>query len=790
MTRLLRLLSAAVVLSAVACGDDAPDDKVTITLFQAAPDSIEVGQSTKLLFAVTPADAKVSITDVGDVSGKVQAAVTPAATTVYHLTATKGKNSATSDVTVTVGPQTPTAIKIEPASATPTAGDSLSVTLTAIVATGTTAPGYRGTVHLTSTDPQAVLPPDVVFAAADAGVKTVKVTLKTAGLAGITGNDVATPTRRGTANVTVQPAAASVFQLTALPATASAGQSLVLTITARDAFNNVATTYGGQAAFSSGDPTDILPATGAFTSGVRTVSVAFRKAGTHHATVSATAGTIAPVDTTNVDVGAASPFRIAVQATNATATAGTPEDFSATVLDFFDNVCVTYAGTVHFAATDPQADVPADFQFGAGDNGTHAFTTTLKTAGAETLALSDTVTAGLSGANSWNVAPAAAAACAQNQAPAATAAGSVVGVAVVLRDPFGNVATGYAGTIKLTASDARAVLPPDVTYVPATDAGSHAFSASLVTAGPQTLTATDTANGAIHCDAVITVTPGTARFVLAMPPNANAGFPVNVGITVTDAFNNAVPNYAGTVTFASSDTGAGAVTPAPVVFTGSEGGVGSASATFVTIGAQSISATDGGAPAATGSASSTIHGLVYTAPSSGRVRLVANAAQSNSRVVQLDLVANERLEVSTFFGGGPGSFAAGMNLPLDDTRAGPDASLFATGDALIVPQAAPNPPIPPVGAARIGSDHVLYTVVSRKRVAGQAVFTQETEVLPGKVFYSVRLRLTQNGTVGPVFDGAQLAPQLAPQYRASIRDQYGDDFVGVTDFGVGRLEIR
>jgi len=199
----------------------------------------------------------------------------------------------------------------------------------------------------------------------------------------------------------------------------------------------------------------------------------------------------------------------------------------------------------------------------------------------------------------------------------------------------------------------------------------------------------------------------------------------------------------------------------------------------VTVGAQTLSATTTGSPAATASATAQVHGLVYTAPSSGRVRLVANTAASTSQVVQLDLVANERLEISTFFGGGPGSFAAGMNLPLDTTRVGADTTLFIPGSALTAGTGTR------AAVGRLGADHVLYTAVSRKRVAG-SVFAQENEVLAGQVFYSVRLKLTQTGTVGPVFDGAQ----LVATYRAAVRDQFGDDFVSQADFGVGKLEIR
>jgi len=393
----------------------------------------------------------------------------------------------------------------------------------------------------------------------------------------------------------------------------------------------------------------------------------------------------------------------------------------------------------------------------------------------------DTTGVAAPAAATFNVKHGVATSCAITQASSTSVAGGAMGILVAVRDAKGNLAADYAGTIRLTSSDGRAILPSDTTFVPAADAGSHAFSTTLLTTGAQTLTATDVANAALHCDAAINVIPAAARLVLSLPGNANAGYPVTVGVTVKDLFDNAITNYAGTVSFTNSDTGAGALTPAPLTFTGNEGGVGSTSATFVSLGLQTLGASDAGTPVAFGSATSTVHGLVYTAPTAGRVRLVANAAQSNTQVVQLDLVATERLEISSFFGGGPGSFAAGMNLPLDTTRIGADATLFTPGNAL------PAGSGTRAAAGRIGAtDHVLYTAVSRKRVATSAVFAQVTEVQSGQVFYSVRLKLQQTATAGPVFDGAQ----PSPLFRASVRDQYGNDFLTQSEVGVGRLEVR
>src|SRR5205807_403080 len=63
------------------------------------------------------------------------------------------------------------------APASSSAGTRFSITITALDAFNQVITGYTGTVHFTSTDPQAVLPGDYTFTAADAGVHTFSVTL-------------------------------------------------------------------------------------------------------------------------------------------------------------------------------------------------------------------------------------------------------------------------------------------------------------------------------------------------------------------------------------------------------------------------------------------------------------------------------------------------------------------------------------------------------------------------------------------------------------------------------------
>src|SRR5262249_17388551 len=181
MKRLMVVFGAASLLAVASCGDDTQAVTVKISLFEAAPDAVEQGQSSKLLFVVEPAGANLNLSGGGDVTGKTSVMVTPDATTTYHLTAAMGNVMDQKDATITVGPKQAAGLKVEPATDAPIAGQDMSVVVTAITASGATAPGFRGTVHLTSTDAGAILPADFAFAAQDAGVKTVSVTLKAAG---------------------------------------------------------------------------------------------------------------------------------------------------------------------------------------------------------------------------------------------------------------------------------------------------------------------------------------------------------------------------------------------------------------------------------------------------------------------------------------------------------------------------------------------------------------------------------------------------------------------------------
>src|SRR5262249_52952706 len=94
--------------------------------------------------------------------------------------------------------------------------------------------------------------------------------------------------------------------------------------------------------------------------------------------------------------------------------------------------------------------------------------------------------------------------------PSPVTAGAPQSFTVTVVDGYGHAITGYAGTVHFTSSDPQADLPDDYTFA-ASDQGVHTFTATLKTAGRQSLTATDTENSAItSTQEGLVVTPAPA----------------------------------------------------------------------------------------------------------------------------------------------------------------------------------------------------------------------------------------------------------------------------------------
>jgi hypothetical protein len=74
--------------------------------------------------------------------------------------------------------------------------------------------------------------------------------------------------------------------------------------------------------------------------------------------------------------------------------------------------------------------------------------------------------------------------------PRTWVAGQTESVTVLLKDAFGNVASGYTGTVHFASSDRQAILPDPYTFTTA-DAGRHTFPVIFNTLRPQRLVVAD-----------------------------------------------------------------------------------------------------------------------------------------------------------------------------------------------------------------------------------------------------------------------------------------------------------
>src|SRR5207253_64650 len=283
------------------------------------------------------------------------------------------------------------------------------------------------------------------------------------------------------------------------PTAPTAGTSFSFTVTAQDRYTNTATGYGGTVHFSSSDVSAavVLPADSTLTSGQGSFSATLIKAGAQTLTASdAASGFTATV---NLTVNAAPASKLVLTTATAGPTAGNSFSITVTAQDRFGNTDTGYPGTVHFSSTDPSPGVvlPGNSTL---VNGTRAFSATLDQAGTQRITGTDTANGTITGSLTIQVTPAAAASLSLT-VPSSAVANKPFTATVTLTDRFGNIATGYRGTVAFSTSDLVAAqlgdMPANYSFT-AADAGTHSFSVTLVTPPSQTITVTDTTNGALN----------------------------------------------------------------------------------------------------------------------------------------------------------------------------------------------------------------------------------------------------------------------------------------------------
>jgi len=281
-----------------------------------------------------------------------------------------------------------------------------------------------------------------------------------------------------------------------VPATATAGQPFSVSVMAENAQGNPDTFYSGTVHFSSSDTAAgvSLPADSTLTSGQGTFAATLIKAGPQTLTVSDAANNFST--TVSLTVRAA-PANKLVLAGASTTPAGSSFTVTVGAQDPYGNTDTAYAGTMHFTSSDRAAGaLPPDSTL---TNGQGSFAATLDTAGSQTVTATDTATASITGSMTIQVTPLAAASIAL-AVPSSAVTNQPFNVTVTLRDRFGNMATGYTGTVHFLSSDEIAnhlgKMPADYTFT-AGDAGTHTFSVTLISPPSQTIRVADIANGTL-----------------------------------------------------------------------------------------------------------------------------------------------------------------------------------------------------------------------------------------------------------------------------------------------------
>jgi len=537
-------------------------------------------------------------------------------------------SSSSKAATVTVGPIHH--LVLGATSLTPIAGAADNLTITAQDAKGGTVTTYTGSHSITFSGAPAG-PNGTVPTVADssgsatafgtptaltftAGVATVSSTtngvmkLYKSGATSIGASDGAISTATPLA-VTVASATAVKFVPTAASATPTAGEANNLTITAIDAYGNLATTYAGSksltfsgaatigtnkptVANSSGVATAFGTATAiTFSAGIATVSSSKNGAMTLYKaespSISVTDGTVTTATPLAVTVAPAVAAKFALTATTTTPTAGAADNLTVTAQDAYGNTATSYTGshslTFSGPAASPSGKVPTVSSSAGADIPIGSATAINFSAGAATVSGNANGAMKLykSGAVSLKVndgalteatltvtvAPATAANLALTAVATTLVASESDNLTITAFDTYGNTATAYAGSKSLTFSGAAAIGANKPTVANSSEAAIAFGTATTIsfTAGIAT-TVTSTKNGVMKIYAAgkasvnvsdgtissaapleVTVSPLTAikLGLAAATTTPTVGEADNLTVTAQDTYGNTDPTYAG-----------------------------------------------------------------------------------------------------------------------------------------------------------------------------------------------------------------------------------------------------
>jgi N-acetylneuraminic acid mutarotase len=341
-------------------------------------------------------------------------------------------------------------------------------------------------------------------------------------------------------------APATQFIISGLSAdSVTAGGTVTFTLTAEDSTGTPVPSYTGTVRLTSTDGQAAsngagLPASYTFVAadkGAHSFTVLLASAGTQTITAADQVNNTLTATTSPITVKAGTFSQFVVNApAGTTITAGGPFLFTVQAADSFGNPVTSYSGpssvTIAASPADPQSNFPINGTLNGSGFG--LFVGDLKTVGSYTLTASADTFSGTSAA--LTVSPGDTSYFTVTSPPNATT-GTPVNAVVTAYDHYGNIATDYAGTVRLTSSDPAAaglVSSYAFTTGPGKDNGVHTFSVTLKTAGSQTITATDTTSTNPTITATSSAITTLGLTVSSFTPTAT-GFTVNFSEPFTAA---------------------------------------------------------------------------------------------------------------------------------------------------------------------------------------------------------------------------------------------------------------
>jgi hypothetical protein len=515
-------------------------------------------------------------------NGKGSAAITLYDAELTPLKATDGTLTGTSS-NFTVNGAT-TAVAYSLSTPTPTAGTAFTETITAKDTYGNAAT-YSGTKTIAfsgpGSSPKGEAPKYPSSVSFTSGASTnASITLYNAAATTLTAKENTAGISGTSASFSVSAAAPTVFVWGPIASPQTAGTQFSATLTADDAYGNLATYEGTKAMTftgpipSPGGKAPVFPASVSFTAGTGTANITLYDAQTSQ-TIAATQGSVKGTSAAfDVNPLAASALSLAAPTGPA---AGTAFGETVTAVDTYGNAAAGYEGAKLLTFSNPAPSpsgkapsYPASVTFTAGVGTAQV---TLYDAQTTTIGATDGTLSGTS--SSFIVSPASAASFALST-PAPTA-GTSFNETLTAKDPYGNTATSYTGskTVNFTgpANSPGGKAPSYPAGQLSFTAGATTAAITLYNAASTTLTATQSTITGSASFTVAAASP--SAFVIASPGTQTAGTAFTLTLTANDAYGNAA-TYEGTKTITfkgpeASPSETAPLYPASVSFTAGKG---------------------------------------------------------------------------------------------------------------------------------------------------------------------------------------------------------------------------